>query len=66
MMVRKDSFRELGGFDKKFFVSYEDVDLGWKAWIWGFKVIIVPKSIVHHFGKQTINKQTNKSSETLA
>lgn len=56
MLVRKESFWDLGGFDKNFFVSFEDVDLGWRAWIWGYKVIIVPKSIVYHSGGQTIKK----------
>jgi len=60
MMVRKDLFWELSGFDKEFFASYEDVDLGWKAWIWGYKVVLATNSIVYHKGKQTIQ---NLSSE---
>lgn len=54
MLVRKKVFEELGGFDEKFFVSFEDVDLGWRAWIMGYRVVMVPKSIVYHFGGQTI------------
>jgi len=53
MMVRKDSFLELGGFDKKFFASFEDVDLGLRAWIWGYEVVLVPQSVVYHSGGQT-------------
>jgi len=53
MMIRKDSFWDLGGFDKKFFASFEDVDLGWRAWIWGYKIVLVPNSIVYHTGGQT-------------
>lgn len=56
MLVRKDVFDELHGFDKEFFVSFEDVDLGWRTWIKGYKVILSPKSIVYHLGGQTINK----------
>jgi len=56
-MVRKDSFWDLGGFDKKFFASFEDVDLGWRAWIWGYKIVLVPNSIVYHKGGQTVKKQ---------
>jgi len=54
MLVRKKVFEELGGFDEKFFASFEDVDLGWRAWIMGYRVVMVPKSIVYHFGGQTI------------
>jgi GT2 family glycosyltransferase len=56
MMVRKDVFWDLGGFDKNFFVSFEDVDIGWRAWMWGYEVFLVPKSIVYHIGRQTIQK----------
>ena len=60
MLVRKNSFWDLGGFDKDFFVSFEDVDLGWRAWIWGYKVVLVPRSIVFHFGSQTIKKHNTE------
>ena len=54
MLVKKNIFIELGGFDKKFFVSFEDVDIGWRAWIWGYRVVVVPNSIVYHVGGQTV------------
>ena len=60
MMVRKDYFNDLGGFDEKIFASFEDVDLGWRAWIWGYKVVLAPNSIVYHLGGQTVK---NLSSE---
>lgn len=56
MMVRKDVFKKLGGFDEQFFVSFEDVDLGWRAWILGYKVVVIPQSVVYHIGGQTIKK----------
>jgi GT2 family glycosyltransferase len=59
MLVKKNIFFELGGFDKKYFASFEDVDVGWRAWIWGYKVLLVPDSIVYHFGGQTIGKMND-------
>lgn len=56
MMVRKDVFWDLGGFDEKYFVSFEDVNLGLQAWICGYNVVAVPKSIVYHLGGQTMQK----------
>jgi len=55
MLIRKNVFWELGGFDKNFFASFEDIDLSWRAWIWGYKIVIVPNSIVYHTGGQTVN-----------
>jgi len=54
MMVKKDIFWKLGAFDSKFFASFEDVDLGWRAWIFGYKVVLVPSSIVYHTGGKTV------------
>ena len=56
MMVRKEVFEKLDGFDEKFFISFEDVDLGWRAWIMGYKVLVIPQSVVYHLGGQTITK----------
>lgn len=56
MMIRRNAFEKLDGFDEKFFVSFEDVDLGWRAWILDYKVVLVPQSIVYHIGGQTIKK----------
>ena len=54
MLIRKNIFDILEGFDEKFYVSFEDVDLGWRTWMIGHKVVLVPKSVVYHVGSQTI------------
>ena len=56
MLIRKKIFDKLGGFDEKFFFSFEDVDLGWRSWILGYKVVIVPNSIVYHDAGKTSSK----------
>jgi len=60
MLIRKKIFNELGGFDKNFFASFEDVDLGWRAWLAGYIVILVPTSIVYHKSGKTIQKLTSE------
>ena len=57
MLIRKNIFDILEGFDEKFYVSFEDVDLGWRTWMIGYKVILTPKSIVYHTGGQTIKSK---------
>ena len=56
MLVRSDIFEKLDGFDQKFFVTFEDVDLCWRSWILGYRVLIIPTSIVYHAGGITIKK----------
>jgi len=48
MLVRKDDFLKLGGFDDDFFAYYEDTDFCWRAWLYGCKVLYVPTSVVYH------------------
>jgi len=48
MMIDRKVFLETGGFDEDFFAYYEDVDLGWRLWVLGYKVVFAPESIVYH------------------
>jgi GT2 family glycosyltransferase len=48
MLIKKDLFSYLAGFDSKYFMYYEDFDLGVRTWLSGYKVIFVPKAIVYH------------------
>jgi glycosyltransferase involved in cell wall biosynthesis len=48
MLVRTSLFAELGGFDERYFMFYEDVDLGWRLNLLGHRVRYVPTSIVYH------------------
>lgn len=56
MFVRTDVYREVGGFDERFFMFYEDVDLGWRLNLLGYRVRYVPGSLAFHKHHQTMNK----------
>ncbi|WP_440900333.1 glycosyltransferase [Actinosynnema sp.] len=48
MVVRTELFAELRGFDERFFMFYEDVDLGWRLNLRGWRVRYEPKSLTFH------------------
>ncbi len=48
-IVRKSIFEEVGGFDEDFHVDWEDVDLGWRIRLLGYRIVSAPLSRVHHF-----------------
>lgn len=50
VLVRKSVFIELGGFDPDYIIYHEDVDLAWRAWMRGHRVVHVPESLVYHKG----------------
>ena len=56
MFFKKDIFEQVGGFDDRFFMFYEDVDLGWRLNLLGYKVIYEPKSIAYHKHHASIDK----------
>ncbi len=47
-LFRKSVFQLLGGFDEKFFMYHDDVDLGWRIWLAGYKIVYVPTAKVYH------------------
>lgn len=48
LMVIKDMFEKLGGFDNTFFLDGEDMDLCWRAWMMGWKTVYVPTARLYH------------------
>jgi hypothetical protein len=48
MLVDRDVFLEVGGFDDDFFAYFEDVDFGWRLWVCGYQVILNPTAVVYH------------------
>jgi len=47
-LVRFDLFAELGGFDPDIFAMGEDLDLCWRAQIYGARVVVAPGARVRH------------------
>lgn len=48
LFVRKAIFHEVGGFDERLFMFYDDVDLGWRLNLLGYRVRFAPESVVYH------------------
>jgi len=56
-IIRKDYFLKLDGFDTIYKPFYsEDVDLGYRAWKSGYKLIWQPKAQVFHQHESTISR----------
>ncbi|MEU6253430.1 glycosyltransferase [Streptomyces sp. NPDC047043] len=48
MLIRRDIFEQLGGFDKRLPLMRDDVDLCWRATAAGHRVLIAPEAVVRH------------------
>jgi GT2 family glycosyltransferase len=57
LMIRRDVFMELGGFDDDYFMIYEDVDLGWRLRLQDYPVYMVPDARVMHHAHASLEKE---------
>src|SRR5262249_28105833 len=48
LLVRRDRFEALGGFDPTFFIDFEATDLCWRAWRRGWRTVYVPDAVLYH------------------
>ena len=48
MIVKRDPYLQVGGLDDDYFLFYEDVDLGWRFWLAGYRVRYAPGAIMYH------------------
>lgn len=52
--IRKEIYRDLGGFDEDFFAHQEEIDLCWRAFNKNYKVRFCSDSVVYHVGGATL------------
>ena len=51
MLLRRSAFEAVGGFDERYFMYVEDVDLCWRLWRAGWRVAYEPAGrVVHTIG----------------
>ncbi|MER5634008.1 glycosyltransferase family 2 protein [Streptomyces nitrosporeus] len=48
MLVRRDVWEELGGFDRRLPLMRDDVDLCWRAHMAGHRVLVAPDAVLRH------------------
>ena len=64
-IYRKSVFSEIGGFDEAHFCYLEDVDVGYRARIYGYKNLYEPTAFVYHAGSGTSGSRYNEFKEEL-
>jgi GT2 family glycosyltransferase len=54
-LINANVFKQVGMFDRRFFMYSEEVDLSWRVWIAGGRIIGVPRARAHHRGAVNAN-----------
>ncbi|WP_205576468.1 glycosyltransferase family 2 protein, partial [Streptomyces europaeiscabiei] len=58
MLIRRDVFEELGGFDRRLPLMRDDVDLCWRATTAGHRVLVAPEAVVRHAEASSRERRT--------
>ena len=48
VLLRVSALQKVGLFDEEMFMYIEDLDLGWRMWLAGYRCVMEPKSIIYH------------------
>jgi GT2 family glycosyltransferase len=65
LMIRRDLFERLGGFDERYFMYSEDIDLCYKLHQTGKKCCYVPTAVVVHHGGGSSQKARSAFSNVM-
>lgn len=57
-LYRRDAFLEAGGFDEDYFCYFEDVDLGFRLRLLGYRCRYVPDAVVRHVGSAVTGRRS--------
>jgi N-acetylglucosaminyl-diphospho-decaprenol L-rhamnosyltransferase len=60
LLVRRSVFDEIGGFDERFFMYFEDVDLGKRIGETGALNLYVPSAMITHVGGQSTKRHSRR------
>ena len=53
LLVRRDVWFEMGGFDESYFMYFEDVDFCWRCKLGGYETLYIPSSVIYHQWRET-------------
>ena len=56
LLIRREAFAQVGGFDDRFFLYCEDVDLSWRLLSKGWELRYVPSACVRHDTYESANQ----------
>lgn len=60
LAVRKQLFTHLGGFEESFFMHMEEIDLCWRIKSLGFRIVLIPESVIYHMGGASLSDQSSR------
>jgi GT2 family glycosyltransferase len=60
-LYNREYFLEVGGFDERYFSHHEDVDLGFRLRLRGYRCLYVPEAEVKHIGSASFGVESDRT-----
>lgn len=57
VLIRKSLLDKIGSFDEDFFAHMEEIDLNWRAQLFGYKSIVTLKTFLYHYSGYTLSAE---------
>jgi len=48
VILRREALEKIGGYNEEYYMYHDDVDIGWKLKLAGYKIVLAPRSVVYH------------------
>ena len=65
-IYRRECFEQIGLFDENHFAYLEDIDIGYRAQLYGYRNCFAPNAVVYHAGSATSGSRYNAFKTKLA
>ena len=62
LAIRREVYYEVGKLDEDYFSHQEEIDICWRIYNYGYKVLYTPQSVVYHVGGATLNSMNPKKT----
>jgi GT2 family glycosyltransferase len=60
-LYEREAFLEAGGFSEHFSSHFEDVDLGFRLRLRGYRCLFAPDAVVHHLGSASYGRESDRT-----
>ncbi len=47
-IIKKELLKIIGGYNEEYYMYHDDLEIGWKTILAGYKIVLAPRSIVYH------------------
>ncbi len=48
LIIKREVIERIGNYDEKYYMYHDDLEMGWRTKLSGYKIILAPQSVVYH------------------